>query len=390
MARGYEGQFGHKLNAPWVWIPLCVALPPRPAGRLAPPAADRPPRPARPARLRRLALLLQPRRDRRSRSRSSIRSSPTCWLRMLWIGFRGGRAAAPERPSPGWLIAAAVFLIAFRIDPQRRRLGSDRRRLLGRRSAPTGSPTARRSTARGSSPTTTASATPTARRTTTPTSRSSSPCRGAASGTSCRPRTPRRSPSTSPPCSASSPSACARAAAARAGASAAILAFGWLAYPYTAFALQSNSNDSLVAALLVWRLALFARPLARGALLALAAMAKFAPLILAPLFAAGERGLRPVRRCARRSHSALAFAAVCALMLAHPAIDPGLATFWERTVESQLDRSSPFSVWGQVDRDPVAADARPRGGPRRSRSPSPSSRPGARLGRRSRRSPPRS
>jgi hypothetical protein len=36
-----------------------------------------------------------------------------------------------------------------------------------------------------------------------------------------------------------------------------------------------------------------------------------------------------------------------ALMLAHPAIDPGLATFWDRTLGSQLDRSSPFSVWGQ-------------------------------------------
>ena len=33
--------------------------------------------------------------------------------------------------------------------------------------------------------------------------------------------------------------------------------------------------------------------------------------------------------------------------LALPAIDPGLATFYDRTVKSQLDRTSPFSVWGQ-------------------------------------------
>ena len=32
---------------------------------------------------------------------------------------------------------------------------------------------------------------------------------------------------------------------------AAILAFGWAAYPYTAYVLESNSNDALVAALLV-------------------------------------------------------------------------------------------------------------------------------------------
>jgi hypothetical protein len=36
-------------------------------------------------------------------------------------------------------------------------------------------------------------------------------------------------------------------------------------------------------------------------------------------------------------------------MLALPAIDPGLATFYDRTVESQIDRESPFSVWGQDD-----------------------------------------
>ena len=45
---------------------------------------------------------------------------------------------------------------------------------------------------------------------------------------------------------------------------------------------------------------------------------------------------------------AAGFAAVAALMLAHPAIDPGLATFWDRTAASQLDRSSPFSIWGQI------------------------------------------
>ena len=85
-----------------------------------------------------------------------------------------------------------------------------------------------------------------------------------------------------------------------------MLAFAWLAYPYTAFALQSNSNDSLVAALLVWSLVLFARPLARGALLALAALAKFAPLVLAPLYAAGERGLADRLSGRRRGSLAVA------------------------------------------------------------------------------------
>jgi hypothetical protein len=137
-----------------------------------------------------------------------------------------------------------------------------------------------------------------------------------------------------------------------------ILGFAWVAYPFTDYALQSNSNDTLIAALLVWALVLFGSPVKRGALLALAALAKFAPLALAPLFATGERGLwipghdpggqglRPSRGRALALFS-IAFIGASALMLALPAIDPGLATFYERTVESQLDRESPFSVWGQ-------------------------------------------
>ena len=134
---------------------------------------------------------------------------------------------------------------------------------------------------------------------------------------------------------------------------AAILALGWLAYPYTAFVLQSNSNDSLLAALLIWSLALFAQPLARGALLALAAATKFAPLALAPLYLAGRRGLLATRgdRSALRPALlyAAAFGAAAVLIFAHPVIDPGLATFWERTIGSQAGRSSPFSIWGQAD-----------------------------------------
>jgi hypothetical protein len=135
---------------------------------------------------------------------------------------------------------------------------------------------------------------------------------------------------------------------------AATLALAWLAYPYTAFVLQSNSNDSLLAALLIWSLALFAQPLARGALLALAAATKFAPLALAPLYLAGGHGLDGLRATARRRLRPTllylgGFLAAAVLIFAHPAIDPGLVTFWERTIGSQAGRESPFSIWGQTD-----------------------------------------
>ena len=134
-----------------------------------------------------------------------------------------------------------------------------------------------------------------------------------------------------------------------------LLAFAWLAYPYSTFALQANSNDALLAAALAWSLALFARPFARGALLAVAVMTKFAPLALAPLYAAGTNGLaglftRGWRGVLRPTFVfAATFLALATILLANPAIDPGLATFFDRTVVSQVDRTSPFSVWGQVE-----------------------------------------
>jgi len=123
---------------------------------------------------------------------------------------------------------------------------------------------------------------------------------------------------------------------------AATLAFGWAAYPYTAFALESNSNDTLVALLLVATLVVLARPAARGAMLALATFTKFAPALLAPMLATYDRSRRGL------AMFSAAFGLTALLAMLWPAIDPGLATFWERTVAYQAGRDSPFSIWGQV------------------------------------------
>ncbi len=122
----------------------------------------------------------------------------------------------------------------------------------------------------------------------------------------------------------------------------AVLAFGWAAYPYTAFALESNTNDLLVAALLVAILLALSRPVARGALAALATFAKLAPAVLAPMLLTYEAKRRPALLFAA------AFAAVSLLAMLWPALDPGLRTFYERTIEFQGGRDSPFSIWGQV------------------------------------------
>ncbi len=44
----------------------------------------------------------------------------------------------------------------------------------------------------------------------------------------------------------------------------------------------------------------------------------------------------------------LGFFGVAAVVMAQALVDPGIVTFWHRTVASQIDRNSPFSVWGQV------------------------------------------
>jgi len=126
------------------------------------------------------------------------------------------------------------------------------------------------------------------------------------------------------------------------------LGWAWATYPYALFALQSNSNDSLVAAAVVGAmLALTARrPAAStvgGALaVGLGAAAKFAPLLLAPLLAAGA-GDRSPRRLAAY---ALALAAVLAGLTLPFVPDGGVGELWERTIGYQGGRPSPFSVWG--------------------------------------------
>ncbi len=130
---------------------------------------------------------------------------------------------------------------------------------------------------------------------------------------------------------------------------AAILAFGWAAYPYTAYVLESNSNDGLVAALLVATLLVLARPFARGVMLSLATFAKFVPAVLGPMLLT----YRPPGETRKPPRTALLFAAGFVLVgvaaMLWPALDPGLRTTFNRSLGAQTGRSSPFSVWGQAN-----------------------------------------
>ncbi len=122
-----------------------------------------------------------------------------------------------------------------------------------------------------------------------------------------------------------------------------VLAYMWAAYPFTLYSLNSNSNDSLVAMLLVLALLVITSAPARGAAAALAGFAKFAPLILAPLFMRGVGGWPRKRSLVAY---VLAFALTSVVVMLPVLLDGNLHTFWKDTIVSQVDRSSPFSIWG--------------------------------------------
>ena len=123
------------------------------------------------------------------------------------------------------------------------------------------------------------------------------------------------------------------------------LAFGWMAFPFTAYALNSNSNDAIMPAFLVWGFWLCTSPVARGAAVALSGWTKFATLLLAPLWLTYPDGLR--RRGVIRFAAGFVVAtlAVFSVLLVEPSLGGAAHTFFDRTFAYQLGRDSPFSPW---------------------------------------------
>jgi hypothetical protein len=144
------------------------------------------------------------------------------------------------------------------------------------------------------------------------------------------------------------------------------LAYAWVSYPFTLYALESNSNDALVAVLLLAALLAASTAPARGVFAALAGLTKFAPLALVPLLAthglwresAAEPGDDPSRAIAappppnartalrRLATFFLAFAVTAAIVSIPALSHDSLHTIYERTIAYQSNRGSPFSVWG--------------------------------------------
>ena len=125
----------------------------------------------------------------------------------------------------------------------------------------------------------------------------------------------------------------------------AALAFAWAAWPFSQYASNSNTNDIIEPALLVWGFYFAAAPFRRGVLCALSALTKFAPLLVVPLWCGyptpRDRRQRVVFFCGLAIAAALALS----VLLLEPSVWAAARTFVKRSFGYQLGRSAPFSIW---------------------------------------------
>ena len=124
---------------------------------------------------------------------------------------------------------------------------------------------------------------------------------------------------------------------------AATLAFAWTAYPFTQYVMNSNTNDAVAPAFLIWGFWLAGTPWARGAFCALGGWTKFFSLPLIPLWLSYDARWR--RQLYFLAGFAAATLAAFSILLLEPNPVHAGRVFWDRTLGWQLDRPSPFSLW---------------------------------------------
>ena len=127
-----------------------------------------------------------------------------------------------------------------------------------------------------------------------------------------------------------------------------LLAYAWATYPFTLYALMSNSNDALVAVLVLAAVWAAGSAPARGAFVALAGPDE--------VRAAGARAaVRAARGPAPALRSLRATGSASRRRWRSPfaplAGDLNLRDFWDHTIAFQAQRGSPFSIWGLYDPD---------------------------------------
>ncbi len=125
----------------------------------------------------------------------------------------------------------------------------------------------------------------------------------------------------------------------------AALPFSWAAYPFTQYVSSSNTNDSILPVLLIFGFWLVTSPWARGIFVALSGWTKFAALVVAPLWLTYPGPVRRRPSLAFVAGFLVATIAAFSILLLEPSTVQAAKDFYTRTLENQIDRESPFSLW---------------------------------------------
>ena len=120
-----------------------------------------------------------------------------------------------------------------------------------------------------------------------------------------------------------------------------LLAWLWAACPWSLLDVEKNTNDGLVALLVVLTMLALSKPVRRGVLVGLGAAAKFFPAVLLPLVAVGPGNADS--RTVRKVLAGFVIAAGASVALFLP--PGGLKEMWDHTIGFQLTRTDIFSIW---------------------------------------------
>jgi hypothetical protein len=126
---------------------------------------------------------------------------------------------------------------------------------------------------------------------------------------------------------------------------AAALAFAWVAWPFTQYTSNSNTNDAIAPAFLIWGFFAVTSPVARGAAVALSGWTKFASLLLVPLWSGYPEARRPRSVAVYAAAFAVTTLLVFFVLFLEPSPLHAARVFYDRTFSFQVGRESPSSLW---------------------------------------------
>ena len=120
-----------------------------------------------------------------------------------------------------------------------------------------------------------------------------------------------------------------------------LLAWLWVACPFSLLGMEKSTNDGLVALIVVLIMLTLSSPIKRGILVGVGAASKFFPAIMLPLIAVGPGNTD--QRTVRKVLAAFVITVGASIAVFLP--PGGFTEFWQHTIGFQLTRTDVFSLW---------------------------------------------